>query len=474
MYITLLSVNYRRAGVALREKLALSGSSLEKAIDQLHGHYPEAELVLLSTCNRTELYIASDSMQQPSTAQLIGELSVLSGIDEATLTEVVVCLENEQAVEHLFRVASGLESMVLGEPQVLGQVKRAYETANGLQVVGPVFHRVFQRAIGVAKRVRTQTGIDSGRVSVGSVAVDFAKQIFERFDDKTILGIGAGEMAKPMLRQLAQLKPARLWLTNRSLDKAQSLMAQLCLNGQQSEAMAFEQLDDLLMEADIVLTSTSATEPIVTSGRFKPVLRRRRSKPLFLVDIAVPRDVEPEVGDLANVYLYNIDDLQRVVDQTHGLRSDQVCACESKLADAVRSCLYDVQNRELGQLVLSVKRRLQDLGSAERERTCRKLAACLPEELSQKVPELIEEHTHRLINKILHEPLSRLDHHNRESNLDTYTTSLRVLFGLEEDFSDVDQGGDLPSSPPQVKVTPQRPVSSQDQSTTNLGSTART
>lgn len=440
MHIMLLSVNHHTARVALREKLVFNGSRLDQAINHFRSRYPWVELVVLSTCNRTEFYLARPPLEAPSGQQVLGDLAELSGVDEAMLAQVVLNLENEQAVSHLFRVAAGLESMVLGEPQILGQVKRAYESAAAQNVVGPVLHCVFQQAIGVAKRVRTETGIDAGRVSVGSVAVDFAEQIFERFDDKTIVGIGAGEMAKPMLRHFCSLKPAKLWLANRSLDKAQSLVCKLGLHESQGGPRPFDELDDLLMEADIVLTSTSSSEPIITLEQFEPVLRRRRSRPLFMIDIAVPRDIETTVGQLANVYLYNIDDLQQVVDRTHNQRSQEAGVCEAMLPQAVQACISDVQNRDIGQLVRGLRRRLHGLGDLERQRTQRKIAACRPDELADKMPQLIDEHTHRLINKILHMPLSQLDSQQPEVALGFYAAALRVLFGLgDEQFAQEDQ-----------------------------------
>lgn len=460
MHIMLLSINHHTARVALREKLAMNGPLLEQTIDHFRRQYPSVEIVVLSTCNRTELYLVRPPLEAPSIEQAISDLSRLSGVDEPTLRQAVLSLENEPAIAHLFRVATGLESMVLGEPQILGQVKRAYESATAQGAVGPVFHRVFQQAIGVAKRVRTTTGIDTGRISIGSAAVDFAKQIFERFDDKTIVGVGAGEMAEPMLRNLISLKPARLWLTNRSLHKAQAIVSQLGIEEPHGGARPFDELDDLLMEADIVLASTGATEPVLTVKQFKPVLRRRRFRPLFLIDIAVPRDVEPAVGELTNVYLYNIDDLQQVVDQTQQQRHQEASTCETMLDDAVRSCIGEVQNRDIGQMIRNLRRRLQGVGALETDRIKRKMAACRPDELEEKMPQLIDEHTHRLINKILHMPLSQLEKQRPEATLGFYAAALRVLFGLGEDQPSLDHQ-DVEasvSSPLQVDDPQDQPV----------------
>ncbi len=447
MRVMMVGVNHRTAPVELREKLALNGPRLVDAIRGLSARHPGAEVVVVSTCNRTEVYLARPSHEPPRVDQVVGFLAEVSGLACQRITQASIHLENQAAVRHLFRVACGLESMVLGEPQVLGQVKRAYQVAVDAGSVGQALHRVFQQATAVAKRVRTETQIGAGRVSVGSVAVDFARQIFERFDDKTIIGIGAGQLAKPTLFHLKQLNPAKLWVANRSHAKAQTLAESLGL-GQHSGggARRFEDLDSLLVEADIALASTGAAHPFITVDRFKPLLRRRRLRPLFLIDIAVPRNVEPAVGKLHNVYLYNIDDLQRVVEQTHSLRAGQVEACESILDEAVVGCVDQIQTQDIGQLVRVLRERLHTIGDHEQQRTVRKLATTPQADWQRVLPELIAEHTRRLINKVLHLPLSQLDHRQAGPGRGFYAAALRHLFGLNED-PPPDQGDEtLPAS----------------------------
>ncbi|MEX1088055.1 MAG: glutamyl-tRNA reductase [Phycisphaeraceae bacterium] len=436
MRVLMLGMNHRTAPVELRERLALSGAALDDAIDRFRALYPLCEFVALSTCNRTEFYLARPVHEPPSFAELTDFLVALHGVDRGVLQAATIHRENDQAVAQLFRVACGLESMVLGEPQILGQVKRAYEQAALRQAVGPVLHRVFQQAIALAKQVRHSTGIDHGRVSVGSVACDFARQIFQRFDDKTVLAIGAGEMAKLTLRHLAKLRPGKLWLTNRTLARATALAQQLGLTADLGGARSFDDLDNLLIEADIVLTSTAAVEPIITARQFKRLLRRRRSRPLFIVDIAVPRDVEPEVGTLSNIYLYNIDDLQRVVAQTHEDRTGQVEQANAMVLQAMRACMTEIQNRDIGKLIRALRQKLHDVGEAELQRTTRKLAALSQAQLQAALPELLEEHTHRVLNKILHLPLSQLDRSAADperSGLGFHAAALRRLFALEEE-----------------------------------------
>lgn len=432
MRIVMLSISHRTASVDLRERIAIAGDKLEAALDSLRRLYPQSEAVVLSTCNRTELYVARPAHEPPAFEHLDAFLAEFCQIETHHVTAAAIHREQDQAVTHLFRVATGLESMVIGEPQILGQVKQAYELSQKREAVGPVLHRVFQQAISVAKQVRSESGIGEGRVSIGSVAVDFASQIFEHFEDKTMVAIGAGEMAKITLKHLQALNPAKLWLTNRTRQRAEDLATRMNLTGPRGGVRPFEDLDELLVEADIVLTSTGATKPIITEARFKPLIRRRRSRPIFMVDIAVPRDIEPAVGNLSNVYLYNIDDLQRVVLKTHENRSAQVEQCEKMVFDAVRSCMATVQHRDVGVLIRALREKLHDYAKAERERSIKKLSTTPMDDNAEAIEKLLEEHDHRLVNKILHLPLQQLDTKNPDAPLGFLAAALRRLFALEE------------------------------------------
>lgn len=434
MRIVLLGINHRTAPIELREKLALGDDQLGAVHDALGRHFPLAEHVVLSTCNRIECYVARPSDDPPGVDDLRRFFAERTGVGVDQLTATTIHREQEEAVRHLFRVCAGLDSMVVGEPQVLGQVKRAYDAAVACEAVGPVLHRVFQEALAAAKRARTETAIGAGRVSVGSVAVDFVRQVFAEFTDKTILGIGAGEMAKTTLRHLLALAPHRLWLTNRSPQRAAELAGALGLSGEAGGPRPWEALDEMLVEADIVLTSTGSTEPILTRELFKPITKRRRQRPLFILDLAVPRDVEPSVGSLNNVYLYNIDDLQGVVDAGMDQRAAHVAESERRIAAAVTSCMRQIQHRDLGHLIRLLRNRLHQLGDLEQQRTRRKLQNVADAETAEQVNDLVDEHTRRLVNKILHLPLSQLDdrHGELDAPLGFYAAALRRLFDLDE------------------------------------------
>ena len=252
-------------------------------------------------------------------------------------------------------------------------------------------------------------------------------------------------MAKLTLKHLQSLKPAKLYLVNRSPDRALTLARKLNLPNAESAARPLAALDQLLVEADIVLTSTGATTPILTPKPFQPILNKRRNRPLFIIDIAMPRDADPAVGELPNVYLYNLDDLQQVVAQTYEKRTDEVARCNTMLDAAVRSCMSEVQHRDVGVLIKALRHRLHVLGAAENERTARRLAAAETPAQKQSV---LEEHTHRLINKVLHIPLSQLDQRQADAPLAFYAAALRRLFDLHETIGGLEKQDAPPADAP--------------------------
>ncbi len=444
MRVLFTGINHRTAPVELRECFASAGDT-GSHLEAFRTRFPGCECVIVSTCNRFELYAARPLHGKPKSDDLLTFLSERFGVPMGQVASASIHREQDQAVAHLFRVCCGLDSMVLGEPQVLGQVKRAYQTAAEAAAAGPVLHKVFQHAIATAKHARTETGIDAGRVSVGSVAADLARQVFADFADKTVLGIGAGEIAKLTLRHLMGLKPHRLWLVNRTHQNAQALAEAIHLPASIGGAQPWEQRDELLAEADIVVTCTGSTEPILTPQRFKPILKRRRYRPMFVIDLAMPRDASPELGSMTNVYLYNIDDLQSVVASSLGQRGDQAQACEQHVAAAVTACMSQITHADLGQLIQKLRDKLNELGRDERERTLKKLGQH-PD--PQALDDALGEHTHRLINKILHLPLSQLNQHHSDAPLGFYAAAIRRLFDLDEDTGAKAGPAQAPVKPP--------------------------
>ncbi|QNN22792.1 glutamyl-tRNA reductase [Planctomycetales bacterium ZRK34] len=428
MHLICVGLSHQTASVALREKLAMNEAAAAQTLRELKALYPNAEMTLLSTCNRTELYVARPLHGHPRIDSVLSYFADSRNLPADELATAAYHHDNEKAIRHLFRVSSGLDSMVLGENQIIGQVRAAYELAKQEQAVGKVLHKVFQSALATGKRVRTQTLLGAGRRSVSSVAVDFARHLYYRFDDKTVLVIGAGKMTDLTLAQFMALKPEKLIVCNRTIERALPLAAKYG-----GEARPFEQLDEALIEADVVITSTGATEPIVTAERFKPLIKKRRFRPLFVIDMAVPRDFSEAVGELANVYLYNMDDLQRALADDHAARSEQISAAEAILEPIVMECYTAVQQNDFADLIRKLRDQLHEIGQAESGRTVNKLRGADPSMLQP----IIEEHTHRVVNKILHRPISELGR-GRSDAAAMYATALRRLFELDDE-EDMDQ-----------------------------------
>jgi len=311
---------------------------------------------------------------------------------------------------------------VVGETQILSQVKHAYHHGCDSGGVSKVLHGLFQRALAAAKDVHERTALSSGHLSIASVAVDLAASVFERFDDKTVLCVGAGKMATLMLRHMQELKPRRMVVTNRSAERGAELARQFS-----AEARPFEQLDALLTEADILLTGTGATEPIITEARFKGLLKARRYRPIVMVDIAVPRDVEGAVAKLNNVYLYNIDDLQEVAAGNRGKRDKEIAAAHGVLAGHVEEYLRWAAARDVGPLVKALYEQANSLARAELEAHFAKHPDTTPERRAE-----LEHLTHRLIGKLLHGPVTQLTTRAESTARPMLAAALRRLFELGE------------------------------------------
>jgi len=396
----------------------------------LHETYPHAELVLLSTCNRTELYMARPLHGHPRIEQVIEWLAARAHLPADQLAEHVYHHENETALGHLMAVACGLDSLALGEAQILGQVKQAHAAAQTAGVIGKVLNHAFRDAVAAAKLVRTHTGIGEGKSSVSSVAVDFARHLFHDFSDKTLVVLGAGKMTQLTLTHFLELRPANVLIANRSADRARSIAD--AFPAAAASTHGLEELDDLLTRADIVISSTAAPQPLVTLERMRPLIRRRRFRPLFIIDIAVPRDFDPAVGQLANLYLYDLDDLQAAIADQSALRNGSVARCRALIDEAVGQTYAAIQTHDFSDLIRKLRDHLHDLGEAETHRTIHKLRAAPPDQMDR----LLAEHTERLINKILHRPVSELGRSGGPQAA-MFATAIRRLFELEVTAEDL-------------------------------------
>ncbi len=348
--LLVLGLNHKTAPLALRETLAFSDPQSAHALSLLKAQFPPVEAVLLSTCNRVELYLSLPQDAPIPLEVLTHFLATAHHVDPRALAPHLYLHEDRAMVDHLFAVTTSLDSIIVGETQILAQVKAAYQLAAAHGTIDKVFHALFQRSLAAAKDAHESTRLAAGRVSVASVAVDLAGSIFDRFDDKTVLCLGAGKMAGLMLRHLVDLSPRRLVIANRSLDNAQKLAAQFATL-LPTEAQPLEALDELLVQADILLTSTGAPEPLITAARMKALQKKRRYRPAVIVDIAVPRDVEPAVGGLPNLYLYNVDDLQNRAAGTRAARDVPVAAARDRLDLDGENLFRWLAASDVGQLV---------------------------------------------------------------------------------------------------------------------------
>ncbi|MEM0914071.1 MAG: glutamyl-tRNA reductase [Planctomycetota bacterium] len=429
-------MSHRTASVDLRERLAVSEDRLGDLLAGWRADFPAADFALISTCNRTEVYVARPTHEDPGVPHVESLLTELasgsSATDHATVRASLMHREQETALLHLTRLCIGLDSMVIGEPQILGQVRRAYAAAVAAGSVDGPLHAAFQAAIAAGKLARSETAIDAGRRSVGGVAVDLVEQVFESIAGKTVTCVGAGEMVEAAARRLVEGRAGRVWVVNRSPDRATELATSMGLSGERGGPRPWEDLAEALVEADVVVAGTGASQPVITVEMVSRLIRRRRARPLVVIDVGLPRDIEPAVGGLRNVYLYNLDDLRSVVEDHSTTRDDAVRRCEQIAAEAAAQCYRDLQHRNIGRMVVELRGRLEALAESESRRTAGRLAIDGGESADgDAVRRALDEHNHRLINKLLHVPLTQMREAGEHAPLGFYAAALRRLFGLD-------------------------------------------
>ncbi len=332
MDLICIGLNHETAPVEVREKFAVPMEQLGLKSHELIELAGITEAVVISTCNRMEVYVASDSVEQ-------AEISLKQKLNYGSDGEHFYEFKSRDALQHLCKVVSGLDSMVLGETEIFGQVKKAYQFALGASATGGILNKVFQKSFGVGKKVRTQTMIQNGQTSVGSVALDLAEKIFSDLKNSKVMVIGAGEMSRITMQSMVLRGVKKVYVTNRSFDKAESLA-----NKVGGEAVRFDDWNKVLSEVDVVISSTGSSEPVVTKSQIETVRSKRKYRPLFIIDIAVPRDIEHEVGDIEEVYLYDLDTLQQQVQQGVAKRKAQIMACEKIITKEVDSMVQITSN----------------------------------------------------------------------------------------------------------------------------------
>ncbi|MCS7305388.1 MAG: glutamyl-tRNA reductase [Thermoguttaceae bacterium] len=423
MNLLLVGCSHHRTPLAVRERLAFDRQQTVSALMALRGRWPETEAVLLSTCNRVELYLGGEKPLMPSAEQAGQFLAHFHGLDPTLIQPYLYAYEDEEAARHLFAVASSLDSMVLGEAQILGQVKEAYQLATQHGTVGPILHAAFQTAVKVARRVASETSLHQRRVSIPSVAVaDFAQQVFDRFDDKQVLVIGAGQMAEETLKYLQQEGARHITVVNRSLERAEQLA---CL--WHGRALPWDQLATAAAGADVIICTTGAQEPILTLETFQQVAAVRRRWPVFILDLAVPRDVDPAIGNLPGVYLFSIDDLKATCEANRRQRDAELPAAWRIIEEETGRFMADLHHKASAPLILQLRQDWQRWKEQELQRLLNKLP-----QLDEQARSEIRQAFDRLVNKMLHLPLDTLRDQARHGVPYSLMDALAKLFRLKD------------------------------------------
>ena len=423
MHLVLIGVNHRSAPVELREKLSIPFAELPEALSRLMSLDSVSEGLLLSTCNRMEVYACTPSKAYDT--EIVGFMDGFLGVPAAELEPHLYIISGHKAAEHLFRVAAGLDSMVMGETQILGQVRDAYTAAAEQGSTGSVLNALFQRAIGVGKRAHSETAISRGSFSIGSAAVQLGKSIFEDLGNRLVLVIGAGKMARNTVVNLASAGAHRLVVANRTFERAEELASEFG-----GSAIPFSDIGDALETADIVITSTGMSGVVISREMAAAAARRRRGAPIFLIDIAVPRDIEETAGEVENVFLYNIDDLEAVVEADNARRQCEVERVEAIVQEELEKFLRWFRTLDAVPVITALQSKIERIRQAELESLSRKLPHLSPADI-----EAINATTRTIVNRICHQPVLQI----RDYAVHSCTSKLDVVceaFGLDPDLPD--------------------------------------
>jgi glutamyl-tRNA reductase len=420
-----IGMNHETAPVELRECLAKDPAHADRALAMMRELACVKEGMFLSTCNRVEALFTTEQTDEAK-GSVIAVLSRLGGMPSESLCSNLFTYEDRDAVRHIFRVASSLDSMVIGEPQILGQIKEAYTRATKENTTGVILNRLLHRAFHTAKRVRTETGISDAAVSVSYAAVELAKKIFYDFKGKKVLLIGAGEMAELAARHLLSQGVSAITVANRTFQKAVEV-AQVF----KGVPVSFEEIEAQLLEADIVISSTAAPGYVITHDQVKGSMKKRRNRPLFFIDIAVPRDVEPEVNDLENVYAYDIDDLKGIIQVNRGQREEEAIKAERIVEEEVIKFEQLLKTLEVVPTIVSLKEKAETIRQAELKKSLSSLG-----ELSQPQMKSLEALTLSITEKILNDPILFLKKKADRPLGKSYLDTARRLFRLDRENGD--------------------------------------
>lgn len=420
MEILVVGLNHKTAPVEVREKLSFLPQRLPEAMQRLKACRGIREGLILSTCNRTEVYTVAGDADE-GVAEVILFLSRHHQVDPGVFTDHLYFYQGMEAVRHLFRVACGLDSMVLGETQILGQVKEAYLAAKGNGVTGKVCHNLFEQALNVGKRAHTETAISQNAVSVSYAAVELARKVFRSLEGRKVLLIGAGKMSELTARHLQSCGIKEVIVANRTLQAAEELAARF-----HGKAVELKEVQRWLEAVDLVISSTGAPHLIVRRDTMVQVMRARRGRPLFLIDIAVPRDIDPGAGELDGVFLYDIDDLEQVVEANLRERRREAWKVERIIEEEVARFAHWWNTQEVVPIIRSLREKMEGIRRREVERALAKLP-----HLNERERNIIEGMTSLIVNKILNDPTVKIKEYANGANREVYLATLRDLFNLQ-------------------------------------------
>lgn len=420
MPLQILGINHTTAPIDIRERVVIPDNRLSAALTDLTSQEGVLASIIVSTCNRTELYCETEFDQPGPLTQWLAEYHALKTTD---IEQYIYHHLQEDAIQHVLRVASGLDSMILGEPQILGQLKNAYQAATQANVLGIHLDRLFQHTFSVAKLVRSETSIGSSPVSVAYAAVTLAKQIFSDLSEQTTLLIGAGETIELVARHLHNNDCGRMIVANRSYERAHHLAKQF-----DAYAIELSEIDSHLAEADIVISSTASEEHIISYSQAEKAVKKRRHRPIFMVDIAVPRDIDPRVAEMEDIYLYSVDDLQNIIQENLKSREAAAAEAEDIINDHVAQFMGWVRTRDAVPTIRGVRDWAEQLKTEVVAKAHRQIAQ------GKSSDEVIEQLAHNLTNKLIHTPCTRLREAGYQQEEDIIEAA-RLLYNLDEQDS---------------------------------------
>ena len=418
--IVLIGLNHKTASVELRECIAFSNDESATTLQTLFRQAYIEEVILFSTCNRVEVLFVTENMPEA----IVETKKIIAGANDIPIEQFENSLyvhQNDDAVRHIFRVASSLDSMVIGEPQILGQIKDAYRSATELKTSGVILNRLLHRAFSVAKRIRSETGIGDRAVSISYAAIELGKKIFGSLEEKKVLLIGAGEMAELAVEHLLRNKVGDIFVANRTFETGVELARQF--NG---KAIRFEEIAESLKIVDIIISSTGSPDFVVSRKTVKSVIRTRRNRPLFFIDIAVPRDIDPDVNRLTNSYVYDIDDLKGVIDENIEDRQREAIKGERIIDETVIKFKNWYLSLEVVPTIVALRSKLESIVENEVQKTLKN------NQIPLQRTESIAKMTEAIINKVLHDPTIYLKKSGMGDNKARQVDLVRKLFRLDE------------------------------------------